>query len=239
MLASPRFHQTPWTVVLLASGPNSPKREKALAELMEMYWYPLFAFLRRQGHAIQEAEDLLQGFIARLLEKDLLRGVQEGHGRFRNFLLICLRNFLVNEAERQRAEKRGGGRKPLSFDVEAADARIRLEPAHDMSPQRLFERDWARGLIEQTYARLAEAWSTAGKQTTFAALSKYLVGREGSLPYADEAARLGMTEGAVKTAVHRLRAQFRRILCEQVAATLDRDDLLEDEIRRLFAALRG
>jgi RNA polymerase sigma-70 factor (ECF subfamily) len=221
----------------LASGDNSPQREQALAQLMEMYWYPLYAFVRRQGHNIHQAEDLLQGFMARLLEKDMLRGVEEGHGRFRNFLLVCLRRYLANEGQRERAEKRGGGRRPLSFDITAADERFRREPAHDLTPQRLYERDWARGLIEQAYARLAEEWNAAGRQTTFAALSRYLVGREDGLPYAQAAKLLGSTEGAVKTAVHRLRGQFRRILCEQVASTLDRDDLLEDEIRRLFAAL--
>ena len=232
------FCTTRWTVVLQAADRDSAERDAALAELLESYWYPLYGFIRRQGYDQHEAEDLLQGFIARLLEKDSLSHVEEGRGRFRNFLLVCLRNYLAGAVEQASAQKRGGGRRPVSIDFQAADTRFTHEPAHELTAQRQFERDWALELIGQAFARLAAEWKSTGKEKQFAALSQYLVGTEPAPSYAAAAAKLGMTEGAVKTAVHRLRGRFREALCEQVAATLDRDELLEDEIRRLFAALR-
>lgn len=232
------FCTTRWTVVLQAGDRNSAESAAALAELLESYWYPLYGFIRRQGYGEHEAEDLLQGFIARLLEKDSLSHVQQGRGRFRNFLLVCLRNYLAGEVERATAAKRGGGSRPVSIDFQAADTRYTHEPAHKLTADRQFERDWALELIRQAFARLASEWKSAGKESQFAALSKYLLGAEPAPTYAKAAERLGMSEGAVKTAVHRLRGQFRELLCEQVAGTLDRDDLLEDEIRRLFSALR-
>jgi RNA polymerase sigma factor (sigma-70 family) len=224
--------------VLQAGDRDSAARDTALAELLEAYWYPLYGFIRRQGYDNHAAEDLLQGFIARLLEKNSLSHVQEGRGRFRNFLLVCLRNYLAGEVERASSQKRGGGRRPVSIDYQAADTRFAHEPAHELTAQRKFERDWAQEIIAQAFTRLASEWKSAGKTKQFAALSRYLVGAEPAPSYAAAAEKLGMSEGAVKTAVHRLRAQFREALCEQVAATLDQDDLLEDEIRRLFSALQ-
>jgi RNA polymerase sigma factor (sigma-70 family) len=232
------FATTRWMVVLQAGDRNSPLREQALAELLQSYWYPLYGFIRRQGYSAEAAEDLLQGFIARLLEKDSLRNVQEGRGRFRSFLLVCLRNYLASEAERTSAQKRGGGSHALSLDFETADSRYQLEPSHDVTAERLFERDWALEVIEQTFARLKAESAAAGKDRQLATLSKYLIAAESTPPYAAAAESLGMSEGAVKTAVHRLRARFRELLCDEVAATLGKDDLLEDEIQRLFAALR-
>jgi RNA polymerase sigma-70 factor (ECF subfamily) len=238
MVNSPQFQTTRWTVVLQAADRRSPEHRAAMAAMLQSYWYPLFVFIRRQGYDVHQAEDLLQGFLARLLEKELLRNVGEGHGRFRNFLLVCLRRYLANEAEREQAQKRGGEAATLSFDFAAADARYQHEPADELTPQRQFERDWAVELLEKTFRRLAESWSAAGKQASFLALKDFLIAPREGASYAATAERLGMTEGAVKTAVHRLRAQFRQILCDEVAATLDRDELLEDEIRRLFSALR-
>jgi RNA polymerase sigma factor (sigma-70 family) len=237
MIGPRHFCTTRWTVVLQAGDRDSAERDAALAELLEAYWYPLYGFIRRQGYNEHEAEDLLQGFIARLLEKDSLSHVGEGRGRFRNFLLVCLRNYLAGAVEQASAQKRGGGRRPVSIDFQGAGARYAHEPAHELTAQRQFERDWALELIGQAFSRLKAEWNSTGKEKQFTALSKYLVGAEPAPSYAAVAAKLGMTEGAVKTAVHRLRGQFREALCEQVAATLDHDDLLEDEIRRLFAAL--
>jgi RNA polymerase sigma-70 factor (ECF subfamily) len=238
MTGPSHFCTTRWTMVLQAGDRNSPEREAALAELLQAYWYPLYGYIRRQGYEAHAAEDLLQGFIARLLEKDSLRDVQEGRGRFRNFLLVSLRNYLASEVERSRAQKRGGNSRVLSLDFKAADARYQCEPSHDVTADRLFERDWALGVIEQTFARLAAESSEADKGRQFAMLSKYLASTTTAPSYAEAAVELGMSEGAVKTAVHRLRAKFRERLCEQVATTLGNDDLMEDEIHRLFAALR-
>jgi RNA polymerase sigma-70 factor (ECF subfamily) len=238
MTGPSHFCTTQWTVVLQAGDRNSPGREAALADLLEAYWYPLYGYVRRQGYEAHTAEDLLQGFIARLLEKDSLCGVQEGRGRFRNFLLVSLRNYLASEIERSRAQKRGGSSRVLSLDFEAADVRYQCEPSHSITAEQLFERDWALGVIEQTFARLAAESSEGGKGRHFQVLSKYLVSNSAVPSYAEAAAELGMSEGAVKTAVHRLRAKFRERLCEQVGATLGNDELMEDEIRRLFAALQ-
>lgn len=231
------FCTTRWTMVLQAGDQNSPQREQALAELLKAYWQPLYRYIRRQGYQAAMAEDLLQAFMANVLEHDSFRNVQAGRGRFRNFLLVCLRNFLNSEAERARAAKRGGSTQLLSLDFAEADARYQLEPSHDLTADRLFERDWALDVIEKAFAALANQWQQAGKQQQFEVLSKYLIATRPVQPYAEVAAQLGMSEGAIKTAVHRLRAQFRELLCEQVMATLGNDDLLEDEIRLLFSAL--
>jgi RNA polymerase sigma-70 factor (ECF subfamily) len=238
MTGPSHFCTTRWTMVLQAGNRDSPEREAALAELLQAYWYPLYGYIRRKGYEAHAAEDMLQGFIARLLEKDSLRGVQEGRGRFRNFLLVSLRNYLASEVERAKAQKRGGTSRVLSLDFDAADARYQCEPSHDETAERYFERDWALGVIEQTFARLAAESSEADKGQQFAVLSKYLVSASAVPSYAAAAAELGISEGAVKTAVHRLRAKFRERLCEQVATTLGNDDLIEDEIHRLFAALQ-
>jgi RNA polymerase sigma-70 factor (ECF subfamily) len=207
--------------------------------MLQLYWYPLFSYLRRQGHNVHEAEDLLQAFIARVLEKDVLQDVAAGRGRFRNFLLVSLRRFMAGEHERASAQKRGGQSAIHSFDLRDADRRYASDPAHELTAERLFDRAWAMQLLRQSLVRLNESWQLADKAEVFKALKGFLLPQHGEGSYREAAQRLGMTEGAVKTAVHRLRAQFRQILCEQVAATLDRDELLEDEIHRLFAALRA
>jgi RNA polymerase sigma factor (sigma-70 family) len=231
------FVTTPWTVVLAAARGADARQREALGELVSQYWQPLYGFIRRQGHAAHDAEDLLQGFLTRVVEKESLRRAAPGHGRFRNFLLVCLRHYLANESERARALKRGGAVRAWSLDVAGAEAALGREAADELTPQRRFDRDWAVEVLEQTMGRLAESWAEAGKAKQFAALAPYLSGAGETASYAEAATRLGSSEGAVKTAVYRLRQEFRRLLCEQVAATLDRGELLEDEIRRLFAAL--
>jgi RNA polymerase sigma-70 factor (ECF subfamily) len=224
-------------MVLQAGDQNSPFRQQALADLLQAYWYPLYGYIRRQGYQADAAEDLLQAFMANILEKNSFRSVREGQGRFRNFILVCLRNFLASESERTRALKRGGNAQTLSLDFNDANARYQLEPSHNVTAERLFERDWALDIIEKAFARLAADWAQSGKQLQFQVLSKYLSATRPAPSYAEAAAQLGATEGAVKTAVHRLRGQFRQILCDEVFTTLGNDDLLEDEIRHLFSAL--
>jgi RNA polymerase sigma factor (sigma-70 family) len=241
LLAMPpiRFQTTRWTLVLRAADRHSIDGRKALAEMLELYWYPLYGYLRRQGYDSHEAEDLLQAFIARILEKDLFQDVAAGRGRFRNFLLVSLRRFAASAQERASARKRGGQSAIYSFDIHDADRRYASDPAHELTAERLFDRAWALELLHQALARLNESWETADKARVFKSLKGFLLPQRGEGSYREVADQLGMTEGAVKTAVHRLRAQFRQILCDQVAATLDRDELLEDEIHRLFAALRA
>lgn len=232
---------THWSVVLAAADGSSPDCDRALATLCRTYWYPLYAFVRRQGHPAHEAEDLTQEFFARVLEKQYLDGVGPEKGRFRTFLLVCLRRFLANEWDRKRALKRGGGKSPLSFDFaidfEGADARYRLEPAHDLTPERLFERRWALTLLEEVLNQLAEEMRRSGKDELFAALKVYLAAASTAPPHAEVGGQLGMSEGAVKVAAHRLRQRYKQLLRDEIARTVGAEADVDEEIGRLFAAL--
>ena len=232
-----RFMTTQWSMVLAAADGSSPESDRALALLCRTYWYPLYAFVRRQGHPAHEAEDLTQEFFARILEKQYLEGVGPEKGRFRTFLMVCLRRFLANEWDRRRALKRGGGKAALSIDFSDADARYRLEPAHDLTPERLFERRWALTLLEQVLANLAEEMQRAGKAELFDALKVYLAAQSSAPPHAEVAAKIGMSEGAVKVAVHRLRQWYRQLLRDEIAKTVGDDRDVDEEIGRLFSAL--
>ena len=228
---------THWSVVLAAADASSPDSDRALATLCEAYWYPLYAFVRRQGHAAHEAEDLTQEFFARILEKQYLDGVGPEKGRFRTFLLVCLRRFLANEWDRKRALKRGGGRAPLSIDFADADARYRLEPAHDLTAERLFDRRWALTLLEQVLAGLRGGNAAVG-QGGAVRRAEGLPRRLNKRPAARRGGQgLNMTEGAVKVAVHRLRGRYRQLLREEIAKTVGEEGDVEEEIGRLFAAL--
>lgn len=237
------WQSTPWSVVLQAADPSTPAGQRAVGKLFEMSWYPLYTFLRRSGNSRHEAEDLLQGFFAGLVEKKMLAGLAAERGRFRNFLLVCLKRYAANEFERASAIKRGGGRKPLSIDVppadfDRADQRYGIEPATQLTPEKIYERTWALATLDRALEQLATVWNEAGKTEQYEVLKQYLTDSQSAPSHAHTAEQLGMSAGAVKTAVHRLRAQFREILCGIVAETLDREELLEDELRHLFAALR-
>jgi len=232
-----RFATTRWSVVLAAGGEDdSSKARDALATLCEAYWYPLYAFVRRRGHKAEEAQDLTQAFFARMLEKHFLRDVHPELGRFRSFLLACLKHFLSNEREKARALKRGGGLKPISIDSHAAEQRYRLEPADDETPEKLFERQWAVTLLSQTLSQLEAEAERDGRGELFAQLKVYLTGEQGP-SYAEVAARFDMTEDAVKAAVYRLRKRYRKCLREQIAQTVADEEQVEQEIQDLFAAL--
>jgi RNA polymerase sigma-70 factor (ECF subfamily) len=238
--ASPgRFATTHWSLVVAARGGEAPQAQAALADLCRAYWYPLYAYIRHQGHPADRAQDLTQEFFARLLEKDFLAVVDREKGKFRSFLLAACKHFLANERDRERAQKRGGGRYALSIDFRGADGRYVHEPAHAETPERLFERRWALALLEQVLARLRQEYETAGKGRLFGLLKPRLTGDGGGEPYARAAAELGLSEGAVKVAVHRIRKRYRELLHEEIAQTLDDPALVEEEIRALFAALGG
>src|SRR5262249_19335073 len=224
-----RFAATRWTLVRAARDPSAPEAREALASLCAVYWYPLYAFIRRRGHDADEAQDLTQEFFARFLEKDGLASVDEGKGRFRSFLLAACKHFLSNARDRARALKRGGGRAPLSIDAAAAEGRYLGEPGHGETPERLFERRWALALLEQVLGRLRAEHEAAGKGPLFERLKRHLTGDEGG-PHARAAAELGMSEGAVKVAVHRLRKRYRELLRDEIAQTLEAPDEVEDEI---------
>ena len=233
-----QFQTTRWSVVLAAGRESSPDSQSALTELCERYWYPLYAYVRRQGNQPQDAEDLTQGFFTLFLSRNDLQTVSPERGKFRSFLLACLKNFLANERQSARAQKRGGGRVIQSLDSQTAEERYRLEPADELTPDKVFDRQWAMLLLEQTLAKLRDEFSGAGKVKMFERLKPFLTGEKAEQSQAEIAVALDMTEDAVKAAVYRLRRRFRRQLCDLIAETVAEPDAVEAEMNDLFAALQ-
>ena len=233
------FATTRWSVVLAAGKGASPDADTALASLCQRYWYPLYAFVRRSGHQPADAQDLTQEFFARLLEKHYLRAADPERGRFRSFLLASCKHFLSKERDRAKAQKRGGGRKVLPLDFEAGERRYSLEPTHEATAEKVYERRWALTLLDQVFARLRNEFDRAGKRNEFDRLKVYLTGEAAALSYREAAAELGTTEGAVKVAVHRLRRRYRELVREEIGHTVAGPDDVAEELRRLFAALRS
>jgi RNA polymerase sigma factor (sigma-70 family) len=233
------FATTHWSVVLAAGDPACPQAAEALEKLCRTYWYPLYAFVRRRGYSPEDAEDLTQEFLARLLAKDFLRGVGPRKGRFRTFLLACLDHFLIDTWDKLRAVRRGGGQTPLSLDARAAEQRYRLEPADELTAEALYERRWANTILEQVIDRLRQEYVAAGNGPRFDHLQDLLLGEHPSLTYAAVASCLGTTEGAVKMAISRLRQRFREVLREEIAHTVVDPSEVDEEIRHLRATLRN
>lgn len=234
-----RFHTTHWSLVLAARRTDEVRSQEALALLCGDYWLPLYAFLRRSGHAAHEAEDITQAFFAKVLEKNYLDVAEQSRGRFRSFLLTALKHFLANERKAARAAKRGGGKTTLSLDFAAAEEAYAAEPVEERTPERLFERQWALRLLERVFARLEGEWLAAGKADWFQTLGEFLTAGSAHRPYAEAAAKLQTTEGAVKTAVYRLRQRYRELLRAEIAPTVSDPEEIEDEVRQLFATLSG
>jgi RNA polymerase sigma-70 factor (ECF subfamily) len=234
---SPLFAPTQWSVVLAAGRGSRGGVRSALAALCQTYWHPLYYYIRRRGYRAEEAQDLTQEFFARLLEKDYLQAADPQRGRFRSFLAASVNHFLANEWDHARARKRGGGRKPIPLDGDDAEARYSLEPAHTLTAERLFERQWALTLLDVVLAELRQQAGREGKQVVFERLREFLGGPGPGASYGQAAADLGMTEAAVKTAVYRLRRRYRRLLRDRIAQTVASADDIDDEIRHLFAAL--
>lgn len=232
-----RFATTHWSVVLQAGQPGAPGYQQALETLCRGYWFPLYAYLRRHGYDSHQAEDYTQAFFCRVLEKQVLRLADSKRGRFRSFLLATLKNFLADERDRARAQKRGGGRKLLSIDFNEAENQYALEPADRLSPEKLFDKSWALTVLERTMACLKTELARKNKKELFDHLKIYLTAEKGSIPYRDTAAELNMTEAAVRTAVHRLRRHYRKSLRDEIAQTVATEDQIEEEIDDLFAAL--
>jgi RNA polymerase sigma factor (sigma-70 family) len=229
-----RFEQTRWSMVVAAGG-DSTKARHALEHLCQAYWYPLYAFVRREGHGADEAQDLTQEFFARLLEKNWLGAVDREKGKFRSFLLVAMRHFLVNEWDRARRLKRGGGETVLSLDAQTAEARYALEPADSMTADRIFERRWALTLLEQVLARVRREFVDVGREKLFEELKGALTGEK--VPYGEIAARLNLTEGAIRVAVHRLRLRYRELLRTEIGETVATEGEIDAEVQHLFAAL--
>jgi RNA polymerase sigma-70 factor (ECF subfamily) len=228
------FHTTRWSLISAARAGESVAAREALGELYQTYWYPLYAYIRRRGHTPDAAQDLTQEFFTRLLETEALAGVERGRGRFRSFLLAACQHFLANEHDRACALKRGGNRTFLSLDFSEADARYRCE--HEATPERLFERRWALALLDAVLRRLSSEYEGEDKAVVFQTLKVYLAGDKAQ-PYSEAARQLGLTQGAVKVAVHRLRARYAALLRDEIGHTVAGPAEVEDEIRALFAAL--
>jgi RNA polymerase sigma factor (sigma-70 family) len=231
------FATTHWSLVQLAARHDTTRAQVALSELCAAYWYPLYAYVRRQGVGPHDAQDLTQEFFARLLAGNFLADVSPEKGRFRSFLLACLKHFLANERQRARAAKRGGSVRTISFDETAAEERYRLEPADASSADKLFERSWAMTLLDGVLAKLREEFVRGGKERTFDCLRPTLAGARESQPYAEIARELGMSEGAVKVAVHRFRHRYRELLRQRIASTVRDAAEVDEEIRHLFSVL--
>jgi RNA polymerase sigma-70 factor (ECF subfamily) len=232
-----RFATTRWSMVLAAGAASSPETERALADLCQRYWFPLYVYVRRRIGDVDQARDLTQEFFARLLEKGTIARADPERGRFRSFLLTALQHFLANEWQKQQTQKRGGGQRVLSLDFDSKDCQAAFEPAHEWTAERLYERQWALTLLDGVLARLRQEYEAAGKTRWFEQLKPFLAGETKSAAYAETAAALQVSEGAARVAAHRLRKRYRELLRQEVAQTVADDADVDDEIRALFAAV--
>lgn len=231
------FPVTQWTVVLAAGSTPSPESAAALERLCQAYWYPLYAFVRRSGYSPSDAEDLAQEFFARLLQHNWIAYADHHKGRFRSFLLMAMKRFLAKEWDKARARKRGGEARLVPLRLDTAETRYRQEPADTRTPEQVFEREWALALLESVLKRMRADHVRGGKGKLFEALEPCLVGDRERQPYAALGAKLGMTEGAVKVAVCRLRERYRECLREEISHTVVSPAEVEEELRHLFRVL--
>jgi DNA-directed RNA polymerase specialized sigma24 family protein len=232
-----QFTTTHWSVVLSAGAREAPGSNAALEALCRAYWYPLYAYVRRRGYQAAEAEDLTQAFFERLLEKNFLLGVDRTKGKFRSFLLAALEHFLANEWRHAHAQKRGGEFSFLSLDDFSPERQYLQLPARGLSPEQLFEQQWATALLEQVLARLHEEFASSGKAALFEQLKTFLTGEKHATSYGALAANLGMTEAALKMAVSRMRRRYGELLRAEIASTVSRPEEIDEELRALFAAV--
>lgn len=232
------FTATHWSVVLSAATGSTTKSFEALEALCKTYWYPLYTFIRRKGYAPHDAQDLTQSFFERVLEKDYLKAVDPKKGKFRSFLLASLDHFLANEWRRTQAQKRGGGAAIVSLDDTAEQKYLQIA-ASDLSPERLFEQQWATTLLEQVVVRLRDEFIASGRWQTFEELKAFLTGEKKAVSYGELAKKLTTTEGALKMTVSRMRQRYGELLRLEIANTVSSPAEVEEELRALLAALSG
>ncbi len=235
---SPRdiFATTHWTVVLAAGKRSTPQSNRALEELCRAYWFPLYAYVRRRGHSKEDAEDLTQAFFARFLEKNYLGALDSEKGKFRAFLLASLKHFLANEWDRSHRQKRGGDATHLSLDWKTADTQFQIAITTEPSPDKAYDREWALALLEKVVSSLHAECAADGREKQFDELKIFLTAGKGALPYSAAANSLGLEEGAVRTAVHRLRKRYRQLLREEISQTLADPAQVDEEMLALFGA---
>ena len=236
MPRGPEFPTTHWSVVMAAGEASSGPAREALEKLCRVYWYPLYGFVRRQGRSPEDAQDLTQEFFAHFLENETFRAADQDRGRFRTFLLACLKHFLVGEWRKGQAAKRGGSA-IFSLDQAEAEERYQAEPGTDASPDKIFDKRWAATLLDEVLRRLGEDYAAQGKLALFEKLKLTVWGNKEVAPYSELAPQLGMTEGALKVAVHRLRHAYLQLLRTEVAQTLANPADVDDELRHLIRAM--
>jgi RNA polymerase sigma-70 factor (ECF subfamily) len=232
------FTTTHWSVVLEAQG-ESPAAQEALEKLCRTYWRPIFSFLQRQGVRLEEAEDITQGFFASLFERGSLSAVRKEKGRLRSYLLGALKYFLADERRRATAIKRGKGLRLILLEELRADEAVGMEPADPMTPEMIYERQWASTVLERVLSRLKDEYRAAGNAALFDSLKQLLPDEPGAPSQAEIAAQLGMTANAVRQAFHRFRQRYQLLLREEIAHTVATPGDIEDELRHLIAVIRA
>lgn len=234
-MTTPAFHTTRWSLVTRSAAADPKTAQKALRELCEMYWYPLYAYLRRRGKSESDAHDLVQSFCVRLLEDGGLGGADRDVGSFRGYMLGALRNFENNEVRRENTQKRGGN--AVTFSLDDAEQRYATEPADEASPEVVFERRWVQALLDRAGARLREEYAAKGRGALHAALLPTLLCHDDAVRHVDIATELDTSEGAIKVALHRMRARMRELIRDEVAQTLSEPAAVDQELRQLFAVM--
>lgn len=232
------FPVTRWSMVRRAQDKEGAQSQRALSDLCQVYWSPLYSYIRRTGKSPHDAEDLTQAFFARLLEKDHLATAGQEKGKLRSFLLVMLKRFMCNEYERSQAAKRGGGREHISIDQELAEKRYQFEPPDEQTPEAIFDKHWALTLLDRVLETLRAEYEKAGRLETFEVLKDCLSWRSGENPYVDLAKQLDSTEGAIKAAVFRMRKRYRKILEEEIADTVAGQSEVDEELRHLMSVFQ-
>jgi RNA polymerase sigma-70 factor (ECF subfamily) len=235
--APEHFVTTHWSVVMSAGRNDTPRAHDALEKLCKAYWYPLYAYVRRRGYSPHDAQDLTQGFFQCLLERESLASADRNRGRFRSFILGAMNHYLADDWAKSRTQKRGGGEKPLSLDLVAAEQRFKLEAAESVTPDKAFDRQWATTVLDEVLKRLEKEYADGGKAALFAALKLSLTSGRASGSHAEAASRLGMSEGAARMAVHRLRKRYRELLRAEIANTVVSPGDVKEEMGYLFTTV--
>ena len=233
------FATTHWSVVLAAGRNDTTRAHVALEKLCQTYWYPLYAYVRRRGHTAHDAQDLTQAFFTNLLERQSIANADPGRGRFRSFMLGAMNHFLANEWAKFRTQKRGGEHQIVSLDLATAEERFDLEPISTVTPDKAFDKEWATALLDKVLNQLEEEFRDENKSSLFEALKQTLAGSRESQPYAQLAAQLNMSEGSIKTAVHRLRKRYRQLVESEISNTVNSPEEVKEEMAYLCAAISG
>lgn len=229
-----RFPVTRWSLIRGVGAEHSGEAAAALEELCQLYWLPVYVFIRGRGRSVEEAEDLAQDFFAAVIARRGFEDLSQQRGAFRAFVIAALERFLVDAWRRQSAKKRGGGHRPISIDREEGEERFGRALATAIDPEKLFERQWAAGLLERVMHQLAASCAREGKSRQFELLSPYLAGTDGTGAYAAIAKALDVSEAGARMAMARLRHRFARMLREEIAQTVESETEVDEEIDYLF-----